>query len=435
MKGLPSCVESERAVIGTLLKTPSAIADLSLKSEYFFDPNNKAVVDTILLLLGENIPSDIRLVYTKLKEQGKIDDFETFKVYLDYNVRPEFIAHYYAEVKKYWELRTIAEACDAANIAVRSVTTTNSANEALAFIDSTFLSLSNDSEKNDLVFVADSAGEVLKELEDLYNGDGKICGVESGFTEIDKITSGFQASDLIILAARPAMGKTALALNIAHHVAFNLKKTVAFFSLEMSRKQLMKRIISSSTKIDSNKLRNGKFNQEELGKICGVMPLFANSRCLAIDETASLSTLDFASRCRRLKRKNKKLDLIIVDYLQLMTISNFSLKQNREREISMISMSLKALAKELDCPVIALSQLNRSLESREDKRPRPSDLRESGSIEQDADQIMFVYRDEVYNKDSLDKGTAEIIFGKNRHGAIDTVKLGFDASFTRFFNL
>jgi replicative DNA helicase len=231
------------------------------------------------------------------------------------------------------------------------------------------------------------------------------------------------------------MGKTSLALNFAANAVFLHQKTVAFFSLEMSNAQLMQRMLATAAKIESHKFRDGKMTSEELGRLYPEAASFQTDKLL-LDDSPGISIIDLASRCRKVKREKGALDMVIVDYLQLMSAHTSSKgSQNREREISIISMGLKSLAKELSCPVIALSQLNRGLEQRPDKRPRPSDLRESGSIEQDADQILFVYRDEVYNKDSPDKGIAEIIIGKNRHGSIDTVKLAFQSSFTSFHNL
>jgi len=232
------------------------------------------------------------------------------------------------------------------------------------------------------------------------------------------------------------MGKTALALNIATHAAIKYERVVAFFSLEMSSEQLMQRILATTSRIESHKFRNGDITSSELERLYPEAQALQCDR-LFFDDTAGISITELASRCRKLKREKGALDLIFVDYLQLMSAAPAGGRQpaNREREISIISMGLKALAKELRCPVIALSQLNRGLEQRPDKRPRPADLRESGSIEQDADMIMFVYRDEVYHPETPDKGVAEIIIGKNRHGALATVKLAFQSDFTSFHNL
>ena len=248
-------------------------------------------------------------------------------------------------------------------------------------------------------------------------------------------TSGFQPSDLVILAARPAMGKTMLALNFAAHAAVNAKKKVAFFSLEMTSPQLMQRILANAARIEVGKFRKGDMTADELDRLWQESVHLSTDN-LMFDDTPGLSFSDLRSRCRKMKRE-RGCDLVIIDYLQLMTAGNVAnAKGSRELEIAYISRGLKGLAKELSAPIIALAQLNRGLEQRPDKRPRSSDLRESGSIEQDADMIMFVYRDEVYNKETTEKGIAEIIIGKNRHGSTDpAIKLAFQSEFMAFHNL
>jgi replicative DNA helicase len=262
-----------------------------------------------------------------------------------------------------------------------------------------------------------------------------ITGVPSGFVDFDKMTSGMQAGDLIVLAARPSMGKTALAINIAEHVALNEGLPVAVFSMEMGASQLAIRIVGSIGRIDQQRLRTGKLNQEEWPRLTEAMEKLRNVS-LHIDETPSLTPMELRANARRLARTCGKLGLIVVDYLQLMSGNTSSSNgDNRATEIGEISRGLKMLAKELQCPVIALSQLNRSVETRTDKRPMMSDLRESGAIEQDADVIMFIYRDDYYNKDSKEPGVAEIIIGKHRNGPTGTVKLAFLKPITRFESL
>jgi replicative DNA helicase len=262
-----------------------------------------------------------------------------------------------------------------------------------------------------------------------------ITGVPSGFVDFDKMTSGMQAGDLIVLAARPSMGKTALAINIAEHVALNEGLPVAVFSMEMGASQLAIRIVGSIGRIDQQRLRTGKLNQEEWPRLTEAIEKLRNIS-LHIDETPSLTPMELRANARRLARTCGKLGLIVVDYLQLMSGNTSSSNgDNRATEIGEISRGLKMLAKELQCPVIALSQLNRSVETRTDKRPMMSDLRESGAIEQDADVIMFIYRDDYYNKDSKEPGVAEIIIGKHRNGPTGTVKLAFLKPITRFESL
>ncbi|MES2613958.1 MAG: replicative DNA helicase [Bdellovibrionota bacterium] len=440
ISGLPHSKEAEQVVLGTILATPSSVLDYTNKlvAEYFFDPHHKLIVSAICDLLMENKPSDVTLVYGKLREKGdnlKIGDLEGVRRLLEFNARPELLGYWLDEVKRYWELRSVIEVCAEIVSRGKKVAGAN-VDEFLGYAESKFMQLAESRITSGLIPASVVLRETILDLEKLFQNPGQVTGIPSGFSDLDKITAGFQPSDLIILAARPAMGKTAIALNFAVHAALRYQKTVAFFSLEMSNSQLMQRMLATAAKIESNKFRDGKMTSDELSRLYPEAASFQTDK-LSLDDSPGISIVDLASRCRKLKREKGALDLIIVDYLQLMSAGVLSSKggQNREREISIISMGLKALAKELNCPVIALSQLNRGLEQRPDKRPRPSDLRESGSIEQDADLILFVYRDEVYNKESPDKGIAEIIIGKNRHGSIDTVKLAFQSNFTSFHNL
>ena len=272
--------------------------------------------------------------------------------------------------------------------------------------------------------------ETLGKLEN-HNG---VTGVTTGFVELDKKTAGLQPSDLIIVAARPSMGKTTFAMNLCENAAMASDKPVLVFSLEMPAEQIMMRMIASLARVDQTKIRTGQNLEEaEWSKIASVFGMFKQKNNLYIDDSSGLTPTELRSRARRVYRENGGLSMIMVDYLQLMRAPAFS--DNRTLEIAEISRSLKALAKELEVPVIALSQLNRTLEQRADKRPVNSDLRESGSIEQDADLIMFIYRDEVYNENSEDKGVAEIIIGKQRNGPIGRVRLAFNGQFSRFDNL
>ncbi len=268
-------------------------------------------------------------------------------------------------------------------------------------------------------------------IDELFQRDEPITGVSSGFAEIDDMTSGLQPSDLIIVAGRPSMGKTAFALNIAQHAAVTEKLPVAVFSMEMPSEQLAMRLLSSLGRIDSHKVRTGKLGDDDWPRLTHAVGVL-NEVPLYIDDTPALTPGDLRARCRRVAR-NHGLGLIVIDYLQLMHIPGTT--ENRATEISEISRSLKALAKELRVPVLALSQLNRSLEQRSDKRPMLSDLRESGAIEQDADVIMFIYRDDVYNNETADTGIAEIIIGKQRNGPVGVRKLRFFREYTRFDNL
>jgi len=275
--------------------------------------------------------------------------------------------------------------------------------------------------------------ELLDRVQEMANNPNDITGVPTGFYDLDRMTSGLQAGDLVVLAARPSMGKTALAVNIAEHVALNEGLPVAVFSMEMGASQLAVRVVGSIGRIDQGHLRTGKLSDEEWPRLADAIDRL-KTVSLHIDETPGLTTSELRANARRLARQCGKLGLIVVDYLQLMTGST-SGGDNRATELGEISRGLKMLAKELQCPVIALSQLNRSVEQRTDKRPMMSDLRESGAIEQDADIIMFIYRDDYYNKESKEPGIAEIIIGKQRNGPTGTVRLTFLKPLTRFESL
>ncbi|MCW8926921.1 MAG: replicative DNA helicase, partial [Xanthomonadales bacterium] len=283
-----------------------------------------------------------------------------------------------------------------------------------------------------LVSVQEMLKEALERIEELSAFEGEITGIPSGFTGFDKLTAGLQPSDLIIVAGRPAMGKTTFAMNIAENAAVRHGKSVAVFSMEMASLQLVMRLFSSMGQIEQNKLRTGTLDDSDWPKLTSAMNLLHKSK-IFIDDTPALSPAELRARARRLKRRHD-IDMIVVDYMQLMAVPGT--RENRATEIAEISRSLKTIAKELNIPVVALSQLNRDLEKRQDRRPVMSDLRESGSIEQDADLIVFIYRDEVYTKDACNEpGVAEIIIGKHRNGSIGDIKLSWQGKWLRFYNL
>ncbi len=284
--------------------------------------------------------------------------------------------------------------------------------------------------KQGFVSMRGAVTDAFKILQARYENQGSITGMPTGFTDFDEMTTGLQPSDLIIVAARPSMGKTALAMNMAEYAALKTKKVVAIFSMEMSASQLALRLISSLGRINQQHLRTGDIQEEEWPRVTSAITLLSEAK-IFIDDTPALSPIELRARARRLAREHD-LGMIVIDYLQLMQVPGN--KENRATEISEISRGMKALAKELNVPVVALSQLNRSLEQRADKRPMMSDLRESGAIEQDADVIVFIYRDEYYNKDSAEKGVAEIIIGKQRNGPTGAVKLTFLGQYTKFEN-
>lgn len=438
---LPHSTAAECAVIGSIFSNPNVVHGLSgkLNPEHFYSKKHQALVETIVQLATGGVPPDFVSVFESLKTNGHSEfypDFDQLHAYLDFATYPENIFHYLQEIQKWWEIRQLVTTC--AEVAQKGRTVgKESAQHFLEEIEKTFLQISQARVVKGLIPASDIVKETMVELEELVkNPPQGVTGVATGFRDLDNITAGFQRSDLIILAARPAMGKTALVLNFATHAAVVEKKRVAFFSLEMSRTQLIQRVLATAARLQAHKFRSGKISAEEFDRLYPEAARLQTDH-LMIDDTPALSLFELSSRCRKMKREKGACDLIIVDYLQLMTAdvgkkNNF----NREREISSISMGLKALAKEINCPVLACAQINRSVEQRPDKRPKPSDLRESGSIEQDADMVMFIYRDEVYNSQTtLDKGIAELIIAKNRHGACDTVKLAFLQEFTSFHNL
>lgn len=439
---LPHSLDAELAILGTLLTYPSLGVEIGdkLQSRYFFLESHQIVVQTMVELILENIPPDLINVIERLRyknEHEKVGDLEGLRHFLQSSSHPENLPFWLHEVKKYWELRTVVDKCAQISAKGKQIAGAN-IDAFLQEVEQTFLELAESRVTKGLVSSAEVVRETILQLEKvMLNPNQGVTGVPSGFVDLDAITAGFQPSDLIIVAARPAMGKTAFALNIATNAALRADKRTAFFSLEMSSTQLMQRLLATAARIHSHHFRDGKMTAEDLQRLYPEAAALQTDR-LWFDDTPALSLVELGSRLRKVKREKGQVDLVVIDYLQLMTVGGAAQSKavaSREREVSIISMGLKALAKELACPIIALAQLNRGLEQRPDKRPKPADLRESGSLEQDADQIMFLYRDEVYNKDTTDKGIAEVIIGKNRHGSLSTVKLAFQSEFTSFHNL
>lgn len=431
-------IDTERAIIGTLITFPDRAAEVAdqLRPETFYVENHRAIIAAMLELVSENETPDLISLFERLRvhgQQGLVGEMEGLRQFLEYASSPAQIPAYTRTVTMRWALRALVATCS--DIVTRSKRVEESDIESfIADAEKTFHQLAENQQKQGLVTAREVVRETVQQLEQLFDRPGGITGVPTGYADLDQLTAGFQPSDLVIIAARPAMGKTSLALNFAAHAAIRAGRNVAVFSLEMGRVQLMQRMLATAARIKAQRFRDGKLSADELGRLYPEAAHFQTDR-LMIDDTGGISMLDLASRCRKMRRERGSVDMVIVDYLQLMSGPATGGQTSREREISQISMGLKGLAKELNCPVLALSQLNRGLEQRPDKRPRPSDLRESGSIEQDADQIMFIYRDEVYHPDSSEKGIAEIIFGKNRHGPTQTIRLAFQDEFTAFFNL
>ena len=437
----PHSMEAESSVLGGLLldnKSWEQVADL-LSEGVFYRYEHQLVYTAIHALVNASRPADVITVYEYLQSIGKAEEVGGLG-YLNslaqYVPSASNIRRYAEIVRERSILRKLVTASD--EIATNAFNTQGkSVPQILDEAEQKIFQIGEEGSrlKQGFQSMQELAVDLMGRVDEMSKNPNDITGVASGFVDFDKMTSGMQAGDLIVLAARPSMGKTALAINIAEHVALNEGLPVAVFSMEMGASQLAIRIVGSIGRIDQQRLRTGKLNQEEWPRLTEAIEKLRNIS-LHIDETPSLTPMELRANARRLARTCGKLGLIVVDYLQLMSGNTSSNNgDNRATEIGEISRGLKMLAKELQCPVIALSQLNRSVETRTDKRPMMSDLRESGAIEQDADVIMFIYRDDYYNKDSKEPGVAEIIIGKHRNGPTGTVKLAFLKPITRFESL
>ena len=438
----PHSTEAEQAVLGGIMLSNQhwdGIAERVI-AEDFYTFAHKAIFQTMEELMRNQMPIDLITLDQALKAKGISDSVGGFAYLADLsNNTPNAINILaYAEIVR--EKAILRELIAAGNrIAENSyspkgkdikMVLDEAEREVFAIAEKR--SSSTEGPQN-VLSVLESTIVRIETLGKLENHNG-VTGVTTGFVDLDKKTAGLQPSDLIIVAARPSMGKTTFAMNLCENAAMASDKPVLVFSLEMPAEQIMMRMIASLARVDQTKIRTGQNLEEaEWSKIASVFGMFKQKNNLYIDDSSGLTPTELRSRARRVYRENGGLSMIMVDYLQLMRAPAFS--DNRTLEIAEISRSLKALAKELEVPVIALSQLNRTLEQRADKRPVNSDVRESGSIEQDADLIMFIYRDEVYNENSEDKGVAEIIIGKQRNGPIGRVRLAFNGQFSRFDNL
>jgi len=435
----PHSNEAESSVLGGLLLDNGAwdrVGDLLVDSD-FYRYEHRLIYAAIGALVNSSRPADVITVHEHLRNQGKADEVGGLP-YLNslaqYVPSASNIRRYAEIVRERAILRKLVTASDEI-----STTAFNPQGKPVdRILDEAEQKIFNIGEegsrmKQGFQSMDTLVVQLLDRVQEMADNPNDITGVPTGFHDLDRMTSGFQAGDMIVLAARPSMGKTAFAINIAEHVALNEGLPVAVFSMEMGAAQLAVRIVGSIGRIDQGHLRTGKLSDEEWPRLTEAIEKL-RTVSLHIDESPGLSSSELRANARRLARQCGKLGLIVVDYLQLMSGSS-SDGENRATELGEISRGLKMLAKELQCPVIALSQLNRSVETRTDKRPMMSDLRESGAIEQDADIIMFIYRDDYYNKDSREPGVAEIIIGKQRNGPTGTVKLAFLKPLTRFESL
>lgn len=438
LKRPPHSAEAEQAIIGGLMLDNQVWDKVSSKlcEADFYRSEHRILYRAILELANKSQPFDVVTLLDILKAKAQLDDAgsETYLFELANNTPSVANVSAYADIVReksvQRQLITIAsEIADSAyNPEGREVSELldTAETKVFAIAEQTASDTGPEAIKSILV-------KAVERIDALYlNGDA-VTGLATGLADLDKLTSGLQLADLVIIAGRPSMGKTTLAMNIAEHAAIKENKPVLVFSMEMPSDSLAMRMLSSLGRIDQHRIRTGKLDDEDWPRVTSAVHMLSEAS-LFIDDTPALSPAEMRARARRLSKEHGQLGLIVVDYLQLMKVPGFK-ADNRTAEISEISRSLKSLARELNVPVIALSQLNRSLEQRHDKRPLMSDLRESGAIEQDADLICFIYRDEVYNEESADKGIAEIIIAKHRNGPIGKVRVAFLGKYTRFEDL
>ncbi len=435
----PHSIEAEQSVLGGLLLDNAAwdrIADF-IRAEDFYRFDHRIIFEAMVKLINSSKPADVITVYEALTNIGKAEEVGglSYLNALAQNTPSAANIRRYAEIVRdrgvLRKLITVADEISGTAFNPQGKEVKQMLDEA----ESKIFAIAEEGARGAQGWVAIQPllTQVVERIDELYNRDSssEITGVPTGFLDLDKMTSGLQPGDLIIVAGRPSMGKTAFSINIGENVAIDSGLPVAVFSMEMGGAQLAMRMLGSVGRLDQHRLRTGKLIDEDWPRLTNAIQKM-NEAQFYIDETPALNSIELRARSRRLSRQCGKLGLIIVDYLQLMSANTPG--DNRASEISEISRGLKGLAKELNCPVIALSQLNRSLEQRPNKRPVMSDLRESGAIEQDADVILFIYRDQVYNPDSPDKGTAEIIIGKQRNGPIGAIRLTFLGEYTKFGN-
>ena len=433
---MPYSAEAEQAVLGAMIMSREAIQSASeiLLPEDFYQQKFAILYSTILELTNEGKVVDIVTLQDRLKTKDVPQDMSSlsFISQIARSVPTAANVRHYADIvkEKAIKRRLIAAAEKIEN---QCYLDREDLDSVLDSSEKQVFEISQNRRTSEFENIRDVVLRAIDNIEAASKSKGSVTGVATGFFELDYKLAGLQNSDLILLAARPSMGKTALALNIAEHAVTKLRVPTAFFSLEMSKVQLVNRLISMDSQVQAQAIRTGQLSDQDWTAITDSARKLSGST-LFIDDTPSISVSELRSKCRKLKLEHG-LGLIIIDYLQLMTATTGKASESRQQEISEISRSLKAIAREINCPVLALSQLSRAVEGRPDKHPMLSDLRESGAIEQDADVVMFIYRDEYYNHDSEKKGIAEVIIGKQRNGPTGTVELAAQLEYTRFKNL
>ena len=432
---MPNSLEAEQSVIGSMIMDRDAIitATEMLHKDDFYHQQYGVLFEAMNELFAANLPVDLVTLQNKLKEKdvpNEISSLEFVRELLNAVPTSANIKFYSKIVKDYAVKRRLIRLME--DIENECYTGKESLESVLDKTEKDVFQLLSSRTSGDFVPIRQVVMNALEKIEKASKQSGTVTGIPTGFVDLDYRTAGLQPSDLILIAARPSMGKTAFVLNIAQYVAFHEAKSVAVFSLEMSKEQLVNRLFSLESRVDAQALRTGNLSDADWEKLVEGAGIIGDSK-LIIDDTPGISIAELRSKCRKYKLEHG-LDIIIIDYLQLMTGSGRG-SESRQQEISDISRSLKALARELNVPVVALSQLSRAVEQRPDHRPMMSDLRESGAIEQDADVVMFIYRDDYYNKDTEMKGISEIIIAKQRNGPIGTVNLAWLPEYTKFANL
>ena len=441
LKVPPHSIEAEQSILGGLLIDNKAIDRIAgqVSASDFYRNDHRIIFTHISKLIDNNDPADIVTVAESLEQNAeltKVGGVAYLGLVAENTPTASNISGYAKIVRERSIMRNLVEV--GSDIVESAFSPQGKdAQQLLDESESKIFQIADagTSEKLGFIDIKELLPKAAQRIDDLYQLDDPngVTGVPSGYSDLDQKTAGLQPGDLIIIAGRPSMGKTSLALNIAEHVGMEAGLPVAIFSMEMGAAQLTMRLLGSVGKLDQHKMRIGQLEDEDWPKLTNALGVL-NEAPIFIDEGSALNSYEVRARARRLHRQQGKLGLIVIDYIQLMSSANEQSTENRATEVSEISRSLKALAKELNVPVVALSQLNRSVESRPDKRPMMSDLRESGAIEQDADVIMFIYRDEVYNPETAEKGVAEILLSKQRNGPTGTVKLTFLGQYTRFEN-
>lgn len=431
----PHDIEAEQAILGCMLTDKDSVISAIevLKEDAFYREDNRAIYAAILGLYAKSEPIDIITVKAELVENGNFERVGGLEYLASLPERVPTTANVDKYIKIVDEKAMLRNLINSANeLVALGFNETEEVDQIMDMAEKKIFDLSQKKNAKGYTHLKDVLVESFAKLEELYNQKGRLSGISSGFSDLDLKTSGLHNSDLIIVAARPAMGKSAFAINIATNVAIQSSKPVAIFNLEMSKEQVGNRILCCEAMVDSNKIRTGQIEDDDWVKLASTLGRLSETP-IYIDDTAGISIMEIRAKCRKLKLE-RDIGLVVIDYLQLIQGSGTK-NSSREQEISEISRSLKILAKELDIPVIALSQLSRSVEKRDDKRPMLSDLRESGAIEQDADIVIFLYRDDYYNEDSEKKNVAEVILAKHRGGSTGTVDLAWLPSYTKFANL